>query len=166
MQDIAVGLEVRWSELLMAPYLAKAEIEIDGEGLAELHSSAQQGRALLTSFNFAHPLLMGSSEPSDSTDFSDESLEGDSAGAWPGSIGDPFSSPLGSEIWELSRELAADQAGNQNAEFRIAVETVLSRVLKDSQRIGKMIHSRSLIRELDDVWKISIGSDCGAAGSP
>lgn len=42
----------------------------------------------------------------------------------------------------------------------------LSRVLKDSQRIGKMIHSRSLIRELDDVWQISIGSDCGAAGSP
>ena len=42
----------------------------------------------------------------------------------------------------------------------------LSRVLKDSQRIGKMIHSRSLIRELDDVWKISIGSGCGAAGSP
>ena len=43
---------------------------------------------------------------------------------------------------------------------------LLSRVLKDSQRIGKMIHSRSLIRELDDVWQISIGSDCGAAGSP
>ena len=42
----------------------------------------------------------------------------------------------------------------------------LSRVLKDSQRTGKMIHSRSLIRELDDVWQISIGSDCGAAGSP
>ncbi|MCG3773489.1 MAG: hypothetical protein JW395_0297 [Nitrospira sp.] len=42
----------------------------------------------------------------------------------------------------------------------------LSRVLKDSQRIGKMIHSRSLIRELDHVWKISIASDCGAAGSP
>ncbi len=42
----------------------------------------------------------------------------------------------------------------------------LSRVLKDSQRIGKMIHSRGLIRELDHVWQISIGSDCGAARSP
>ena len=60
------------------------------------------------------------------------------------------------EVWSNGKQYRYDAAAGR----------VLSRVLKDSQRTGKMIHSRSLIRELDDVWQISIGSDCGAAGRP
>lgn len=56
-QDVALGLEVRWSDLLQGPYVAKARVEIDGAPVAELHSPAQQGRAHLTAFNFSHPLL-------------------------------------------------------------------------------------------------------------
>jgi AAA ATPase domain len=47
-QDIALCLEARWSDLLQAPYVAKALVEIDGAAVAELHSPAQQGRAHLT----------------------------------------------------------------------------------------------------------------------
>ena len=70
-----------------------------------------------------------------------------------------------SEI-ELRQPIAAYEGTKLDAKLAIPWPADLSRVLKDSQRIGKMIHSRSLIRELDDGWQISIGSDCGAAGSP
>jgi hypothetical protein len=40
-------------------------------------------------------------------------------------VGDPFSTPLGNEIWELSREISADTTKNRTVEFRIAVETAL-----------------------------------------
>ena len=40
-------------------------------------------------------------------------------------FGDPFSTPLSGEIWELSREMSADATENKKVDFRIAVETVL-----------------------------------------
>jgi AAA domain, putative AbiEii toxin, Type IV TA system/AAA ATPase domain len=124
-QDVALGLEVRWSDLLQAPYVAKALVEINGEAVAELHSPAQQGRAHLTAFNFAHPLLQAATDPDDLLDPADEPLVSDQPDDQVGFVSDPFSKPLGSEIWELSRETSADATENEKVEFRIAVESVL-----------------------------------------
>jgi hypothetical protein len=124
-QDIALGLEVRWSDLLQAPYVAKASVEIDGEAIAELHSPAQQGRAHLTAFNFAHPLLQAAIDPEDLLNLADEELGIEQTDSENDTLGDPFSSPLGNEIWELSRETSADSTENETVEFRIAVDTVL-----------------------------------------
>jgi hypothetical protein len=124
-QDIALGLEVRWSDLFQAPYVAKALVEIDGSAVAELHSPAQQGRAHLTAFNFLHPLLQAATDPDDLMEVVEEALDELEAGEEGDFIGDPFSTPLGNEIWELSRETSADATENKTVEFRIAVETVL-----------------------------------------
>jgi hypothetical protein len=122
-QDIAVGLEVRWSDLLQAPYVAKALVELDGAAIAELHSPAQQGRGYLTAFNFAHPLLQAPTDPDDVHDLADDTPASEQVDS--DILGDPFSTPLGNEIWELSRETSADATENETVQFRIAVETVL-----------------------------------------
>ena len=62
-REIGVGLQVRWSDLLQAPFVSKAAVEIDGALVAELHSPPQQGRAQLTAFNFEHPLLQPLTNP-------------------------------------------------------------------------------------------------------
>jgi hypothetical protein len=118
-------LEVRWSDLLQRPYIAKVLIEIDGAAVAELHSPAQQGRGHLTAFNFAHPLLQAATDPDDEIDLPNEALCMEQAGSGDEISGDPFATPLGNEIWELSRETSADATENKTVEFRIAVETVL-----------------------------------------
>jgi hypothetical protein len=124
-QEVGLGLEVRWSELIRAPYVAKATVEIDGETIAELHSPPQQGRAQLTAFNFKHPLLQPILDPNNLIDPTEEPLVSGPTGDEAGFIGDPFSTPLGQEIWELSREMSADMAANKQVDFRIAVESVL-----------------------------------------
>lgn len=124
-QEIALGLEVRWSDLLQAPFVAKALVEIDGAAVAELHSPAQQGRAHLTAFNFSHPLLQAPTDPDDLIEVHEEGLDEVEPSAEGDFLGDPFSTPLGNEIWELSRETSADATENKTVEFRIAVETVL-----------------------------------------
>ncbi len=124
-QDIALGLEIRWSDLLQAPYVSKALVEIDGAAFAELHSPAQQGRAHLTAFNFSHPLLQAATDPGDLIDDVEEAFDEGEPSAEGDFLGDPFSTPLGNEIWELSRETSADATENRTVEFRIAVETVL-----------------------------------------
>ncbi len=124
-QEIALGLEVRWSDMLQAPYVAKALVEIDGAAVAELHSPAQQGRAHLTAFNFSHPLLQATSDPDDLIEVHEEALDEVEPSAEGDFLGDPFSTPLGNEIWELSRETSADATENKTVDFRIAVETVL-----------------------------------------
>lgn len=124
-QEIGLSLEVRWSDLIQAPYVATVLVEIDGKAVAELHSPAQHGRAQLTAFNFSHPLLQPVADPDELLEIDDESLSREYEADHAGFFGDPFSTPLGNEIWELSRELSADAAGNEKSEFRIAVESVL-----------------------------------------
>lgn len=122
-QEVALGLEIQWSDLLHAPYVAKVLVELDGAPVAEIRSPAQQGRAQLTAFNFAHPLLQAAVDPDDLFEPADELLVGDSADNEIDTLGDPLATPLGSEIWDLSRETSADARENQAVEFRIAVET-------------------------------------------
>jgi len=126
-QEVGVAVEVRWSDLIQGPYVAVLSVEIDGQPFAAIKSPAQEGRAQLTDFNFAHPLLREIVDPNDII----EPLEDDAGGLTPEEISeleeDPFSSPLPHEIWELSRELSKE-TDNQTSEFRIAVGTHIGSV--------------------------------------
>jgi hypothetical protein len=93
-QKAALEVEIRWSELERAPYVALLAIELNKEQFAAIVSSPQAGRAQLTEFNFTHPLLRGVIDP-------DDKVEGAEHGAaW---------SPLEDEIFALAREAAADR---------------------------------------------------------
>jgi hypothetical protein len=62
-QEVALEVEIRWSELELAPYVARLAIELDRERLAAIVSPPQTGWAQLTEFNFAHPLLRRAFRP-------------------------------------------------------------------------------------------------------
>ena len=109
-QEIAVAVEVRWSELELSPYVARMTIYFDGEPLAAIISPPQKGRAQLTDFNFAHPLVRRAvlSEVESSEEI-DEFIK----------------SPLENEIRSLSREAIADRSSSNTPDdkLRIAVTT-------------------------------------------
>jgi predicted ATPase len=109
-QEIALTVEIRWSELEHSPYVARFGIDLDGESLAAIISPPQQGRGQLTDFNFAHPLLRRAF------------LSGDELEERPDN---PAGSPLEDEIWSLAREAAADRskADTPDDQLRIAVQT-------------------------------------------
>ena len=110
-QQAGLELEIRWGELEQAPYVSRLVIELNGESVATIVSPPQGGRAQLTDFNFAHPLLLSIVLPDD--DPAGESRE------------EIAFSPLENEIWALAREAAADRARPDTPEnkLRIAVET-------------------------------------------
>jgi hypothetical protein len=93
--------------------VARLEIGLDRELLGAIVSPPQTGRAQLTEFNFAHPLLRRALR-------SDEREE---------EIADQLaaSSPLEDEIFSLAREAAADRLtpGTPDDKLRITVETVI-----------------------------------------
>jgi hypothetical protein len=126
-QEAALEVEIRWSELEQAPYVARLAIELDREMLAAIVSPPQAGRARLTDFNFAHPLLSRALRPDER-----EEEVADQTGA--NGIGNEFvaallaaSSPLEDEIFSLAREAAADRLtpDTPDDQLRIAVETVI-----------------------------------------
>jgi hypothetical protein len=124
-REIGLGLEVRWSDLIQAPYVAKLLVELDGETVAEIHSPAQEGRAQLTEFNFEHPLFRAVTDPDEDPETIEESFGEKQPKDQSGFRGDPFLTPLGAEIWDLSREISADAAKGATVDFRIAVVTKL-----------------------------------------
>jgi hypothetical protein len=109
-REVGLSLDVRWSELLHAPYVSSLGIEMDGAPIATILSPSQEGRAQLTKFNFLHPLLGRIIYPAGQ----DEDLE-------------IHGSPLETEIADLAREVALDwsTADTPDDEMRVAVETVL-----------------------------------------
>lgn len=111
-QDIALEIEIRWSEQDKAPYVARLAVELDGQPFAACLSPPQAGRAQLTEFNFAHLLLRRALLPDELEDQGAEALA--------------ISSPLEDEIFSLAREAAADRstADTPDDRLRIAVETV------------------------------------------
>ena len=110
-QGVGLEVDVRWSELGQAPYVGRLAIELDGEPLATIVSPPQHGRAQLTDFNFAHPLLLRAVLPDDEP--------ADEAGDL------TASSPLEDEIRALAREAAADRSTPDipGEQLRIAVGT-------------------------------------------
>ena len=111
-QEIGLEVDVRWSELEQAPYVGRLAIDLDGEPLVAIVSPPQEGRAQLTDFNFAHPMLRRLDLPDDESS--------DEAGELTAS-----SSPLKEEIWALAREAAADRSTPEipDDQLRIAVGT-------------------------------------------
>lgn len=111
-QEVGLQVDIRWSALELAPYVSRIGVEIDGEPLAAIISPPSEGRAQLTDFNFAHPLLRRAVLPDDLPDDGDES---------------DLSSPLEDEIWSLAREAAADRSTPDTPadQLRIAVDTEL-----------------------------------------
>lgn len=112
-QELGLAVDIRWSALEQAPYVSRLAIELDGQPLAAIVSPPAEGRAQLTDFNFAHPLLQRAVLPDDLPQDGDEDL---AAG-----------SPLEDEIWSLAREAAADRStpNTPDDQLRIAVGTEL-----------------------------------------
>lgn len=108
-QEVAVEVEVRWSELAEMPYVARLAVDLDGEPVAAIVSPPQEGRAQLTEFNFAHPLLAQAALPLEDDD--------DSGGS-------DVSSPLEDVVRALAPEAMADvAAGIPGSLLRVAVGT-------------------------------------------
>jgi hypothetical protein len=112
-QEVALAVEIRWSELAQAPYVARLAVELDGQPFAAIVSPPQAGRAQLTEFNFAHPLVRIALLPDEQEQVGGSRLE--------------EGSPLEEEIFTLAREAAADRFARDTPEdkLRIAVETVI-----------------------------------------
>ncbi|MDE0159986.1 MAG: DUF3696 domain-containing protein [Candidatus Dadabacteria bacterium] len=119
-QELGVMVEVCWSDLLMGPYVSLLSLDMNGIQILSIKSPPQKGRAIITDFNFEHPLLQRIIYQDDIVE-DDELYQGD----LPGHIdeGDPFSSPLGAEIWELSRDMAKGTPTFAEDNFRVTVST-------------------------------------------
>jgi len=113
-QHVGLEIEIAWSELERAPYVARFAVELDNAPLAAIVSPPQTGRAQLTEFNFFHPLLQRAISP-------DEKAEIEALGQL------TSLSPLEDEIWSLAREAAADRstADTPDDKLRIGVGTVI-----------------------------------------
>lgn len=110
-QEVGVQVDIRWSEFEKAPYVDRLAVDLDGEFLAAIVSPPSEGRAQLTDFNFAHPLLRRAVLPDDEPEEGAADLIA--------------SSPLEDEIWALAREAAADRSTPDVPvdQLRIAVGT-------------------------------------------
>ena len=56
-QSIGVSLSISWSDLLAGPYVGAITVKMDDADIATIISPAQAGQAILTKFNFDHPLF-------------------------------------------------------------------------------------------------------------
>ena len=121
-QEVGFGIEVRWSDLLVGPCVSSLTIEMDRESLAAIKSLPQKGRAILTDFNFAHPLLRPIMDENDRVGHWEmeaigvDGLAGDSEH-------EQMSSPPNGEIWELSRDLAKESTALEGRDFSITIAT-------------------------------------------
>ena len=122
-QQVGLEIEIGWSELDRAPYVARFVIELDSAPVAAITSRPQAGRAQLTDFNFAHPLLQRAIPPDEMAE-----LQADQPAP---------SSPLEDEIWSSAREAAADRSTDTpDDQLRIAVGTVVGALPDLSQELA------------------------------
>ena len=123
-REVAVGIEVSWSDLLAGPYVSSLAIQMDGIRIAAITSPPQAGRAILTNFELAHPLLQPIVDVDEILAHEEaDDLEPDAAAGY---VGDnPFESPLCDEIWALSRDMSNVTTDLDVYDFRIAVETLV-----------------------------------------
>lgn len=136
-REIGVEVEVRWSELLSEPYVSMLSMEMNGTPTLSVMSPPQQGRAIITNFNFNHPLFRSVvSIGNDQNDFIDDTeLEPEES---PEYVKDsPFTSPLGVAVWELSRDMAKETPAPAGENFRVAVSTAIGAL----PNLNKRLHS-------------------------
>ncbi len=107
-QSIGVSLSISWSDLLAGPYVSAITVMMDGAHIATIMSPAQSGQAILSKFNFDHPLFRRFRD-------ADEPRE-------PEEELSPY--PLADEILDLSRQMSRTN-DLQLHDYRIGVETFL-----------------------------------------
>ena len=123
-REVAVGIEVRWSELLSGPYVSSLAIQMDGMPIGAITSPPQAGRATLTNFDLWHPLLQPIVDVDEILAQEDiDDLELDAAAGFVGD--DPYDSPLCDEIWALSRDMSNVRADLDVHDFSIAIGTMI-----------------------------------------
>ena len=111
-QSIGISLSISWNDLRSVPYVSAVTVSMDDADIATIRSPAELGRAIISEFNFDHPLLQRYT-PEDELPEEGEPQQ---------------SSPLADEIYQLSREMAvADsmQAELKPEKYRVGVRTVL-----------------------------------------
>lgn len=112
-QEIGVEIEVRWSDRLAGPYVSSLEVDMDGAPVVSIKSPPQAGRAILTDFNFTHPLLQKIVDLDDLPD--EQASDGDSV----------VTSPLEGEVRYLSRAMAKEPEFSYGRSFIVPVATLL-----------------------------------------
>jgi predicted ATPase len=115
-QSIGIGLSISWSELLEGPYVSAITVMMDGADIATITSPSQSGQALLSKFNFNHPLFRRFRD-TDEPPEPEEELS---------------TYPLADEILDLSRQMSGSN-DLQLHDYRIGVETFLG-ALPDLRR--------------------------------
>ena len=111
--QVALEIELRWSKQLLAPYVARWEVGFNRHRVAAISSVPGEGRAILSEFNFEHPLLTAGTQ-----------YDGDPR---PSPDDDPHPSPVETLICELPREIAIQEANAPSTaiDVRVSVKTVL-----------------------------------------
>ncbi|MGR9285394.1 DUF3696 domain-containing protein [Rhizobium johnstonii] len=107
-QSIGVSLSISWSDLLAGPYVSAITVMMDGADIGTIMSPAQSGQAILSKFNFDHPLFRRFRD-ADEPPEPEEELS-------------PY--PLADEILDLSRQMSRSN-DLQLHDYRIGVETFL-----------------------------------------
>lgn len=106
-QSLGVSVAISWSELNQQPYVSSLVVQLDDEDVVTLSSPPQSGRAVLSSFNFEHPLFRRS------IDQDDPERDDDGLPRY----------PLADEVIELSRAMAASDELSMS-DYRISVKTL------------------------------------------
>ena len=117
-QEIGLGIEVRWSDLINGPYVSSISAELDGEPVADIMSPAQPGRARLSNLRFEHPLLQAIVDPDidqDLPEFS-ETDGSDELGYL------EVETPLKEQFFDLSRLMAAPRSSDDANNTRTSGE--------------------------------------------
>lgn len=138
-QEVGIGIEVRWSDLINAPYVSCLDVEMDEEALCSVVSPAQVGRAMATDFNFEHSLLQPIRYPYDYPE-EDETLGFLNVLSEDGEVHKEraLSTDLLEAIWHNSREMSSvmeemneqelEDAADSSAwdtDVRVGIETEL-----------------------------------------
>lgn len=107
-QSLGISLSISWSDLLAGPYVSAITVTLDGAEIGTITSPAQSGQAILSRFNFDHPLLQRYRDADAPTDPEDE---------LPGH-------PLADEILDLSRQMSVS-GDVPLPDYRVGVQTFL-----------------------------------------
>lgn len=107
-QSLGVSLSISWSDLLAGPYVSGITVTLDGADVGTITSPAQSGQAILSRFNFDHPLLQRYRDADAPIDPEDE---------LPGH-------PLADEILDLSRQMSVS-GDVPLPDYRVGVQTFL-----------------------------------------
>jgi AAA ATPase domain len=105
-QSLGISLSISWSDLLAGPYVSAITVTLDGAEIGTITSPAQSGQAILSRFNFDHPLLQRYRDADAPIDPDDE----------------PPGHPLADEIFDLSRQMSVS-TDVPLPDYRVGVQT-------------------------------------------